>query len=186
MSYDLYAVHAAPGASASEIARTALDEVEAALPESEPTVATETRKRTVVDALRAANPMLEPFLFDYSDIARTQGITEAQARTQFRHVELNTPEDGNGIQITVADAHVSITLPYWHRGKAAESAIDEVAQYAAILQQVGDYVIYDPQLDRPLNPKRDRAEMLASYASTLDAVQLSIAGQQKRPWWKFW
>jgi hypothetical protein len=49
-------------------------------------------------------------------------LREDEARVRYRHVELNGPENGNGIQITLYDDNASITIPYWHQPEAPARA----------------------------------------------------------------
>src|SRR5881394_2911913 len=76
----------------------------------------EALKRRVADALIAGNPQLAVFQFDYAAVAKSQNISEDQARIKFRHLELNGPaENCNGIQITLFDEEASVTVPFWHK-----------------------------------------------------------------------
>lgn len=190
MSYDLYLVHVPPDISAEAVGEIALAVAEGELP-SEPldSISADTRDR-VVAALRASNPNLHPFVFDFADIAKLQEISESEARLRFQHVELNGPDDGNGIQITVYGTWASVTVPYWHQGPRAEIVWDEIWGYLRILSSVGGFQAYDPQLDRPLDLAIDRSEVILGYEQTVEAtlrmVQSRSSQDARRPWWKFW
>src|SRR5690349_13118343 len=110
MSYDLYAVQAPASATDNEIAELAIAAAEAELPSDEPDSATTQRKRRLAAALRDVNPALAPFDFDFPAIAKSDGISESDARRLYRHIELNGPEDGNGIQIVLFDTWVSLAI----------------------------------------------------------------------------
>jgi hypothetical protein len=190
LSYDLYLVQAPPAASDAEIAHLALVAAETDLP-SAPLDGSSRRNRDVlVDAVRAANPSLEPFAFDFAAIAKSEGITADEARERFQHVELNGPEDGNGIQITVFGKWATVTVPYWHHGPTADSVWSEIWRYLEVLSSVGDLRIYDPQLDRQLDLATDRAEVVRTYEHTVTATQRATAdaatSPPKRRWWRLW
>src|SRR5438876_211965 len=76
----------------------------------------EALKRRVADALIASNPRLTIFDFGYGEIAKIENISVEEARIRYRHLELNGPDDGSGIQITLFDDEASVTVPYRHEG----------------------------------------------------------------------
>jgi len=191
VSYDLYLVRAPEGATQDDVAAIALAGAEGELPAGPPPPEAKARQRSVVDALRARNPALEPFAFDYSEIARLQGISESEARQRYRHVELNGPEDGNGIQITLQDDWASVTLPYWHTGAAASAVWDEVWGYLRVLAERGGFTVYDPQLERALDLETDRLAVERVYADGVQATAQAAAEfvaprEAPKRWWKFW
>jgi hypothetical protein len=195
MSYDLYIFRAPGGTPPHELGDLALALTEAGMPTSEPSPEVETAKHALADALRASNPALEPFAFDHAELARGQGITEAEARRRYRHIELTDPELVTGVQITLYDDWASVTLPYWHSGAAARAVWSEVWRYLHIFVEKG-HVVYDPQLDRPLNLDVDEAEVQRMYGSVADditSIATSAASKPQRTetpsrkqWWKFW
>jgi hypothetical protein len=190
LSYDLYLVQAPPTASAEAIGQLALSAAEAGLPTVPLDSESVSNRDRVVAALRASNPNLEPFAFDFADIAKSQGITESEARMRFHHVELNGAEDGNGIQITVFGTGVSVAVPYWHQGQMAETVWNEIWTYLQILTSAGNLRVYDPQLDRPLDLAIDRADVVRIYEQTVQAtVRMAedlVTRPARRPWWRFW
>ena len=184
MSYDLYLVRS--GMDAPAAARLVLGDADANDPNPGPVnSAAEQRKSHLVAALRKVNPALEPFIFDYAEIARLQTTSEDEARRRWRHIELNGPEDGNGIQITLHDEAVAVTVPYWHRGVAADGVWAEIWRYLQVLCTEGRLDVYDPQLDRMLQLQRDLPEVVAAYGRGVGVAAQAIGGS-KKPWWRFW
>jgi hypothetical protein len=142
VSYDLYFLRAEDSADPAAF----LEQLEA----RQPAVAAESdaRKHLVVEALRRMDPALEPFAFDYHEIAGALGISVDDARRAYSHVELNGPGDGNGVQITVHGDHVTVTVAYWHGGSEAARVFSLIERYASEIAVAGHYRIYDPQLER--------------------------------------
>ncbi|HKP62749.1 MAG TPA: hypothetical protein VJV78_38700 [Polyangiales bacterium] len=147
------------------------------------------RKQTVVDALRRVDPALEPFPFDYEEIAKALGTTVEEARQTHSHVELNGPDDGNGVQITVYGDHVDVTIAYWHAGAEASRIFSLIERYASEIVASGEYRVYDPQLERVVDSFDEiRADALNLYAGVVEKVPSIVASSENkaRPWWKFW
>lgn len=187
MSYDLYFL---PPHLCSD-PNAAVEQLEAggSPDESNAAPTTDVRKRSLVAALQRKNPQLKSFPLDFQKLAELDGSTVEQARARHDHVELNGPEDGNGIQIMVFRDHASITVPYWHGGSGAESVFDELQRYASILVGEGGYRVFDPQLDRVVDDLDEiRAEILAQYGDVMARMPDIVASTAKRtkPWWKFW
>jgi hypothetical protein len=191
MSYQIYLVQkkgADALASARALSENASDEINPGpvVPEKE------ARKKRIADALLAVNSKLEPFNFDFAEIAEFHGISEEESRVRYRHVELDGPANGNGIQITLHDNSACVTVPYWHADNGAARAVfAEIWRYLRIFRRFG-CAAYDPQLDRILDLARDREAALATYvALTLHMPEIarekiSSEKQAKKPWWKFW
>jgi hypothetical protein len=112
-----------------------------------PVPAKEARKRAIVEALMKADPALEVFQFGFDEIAKSQNIRVDEAKVRFRHLELNGPEDGPGIQITLFDDDASLTVPYWHTDKKAKAVFAQIWEYLKVIQRVAGYQIYDPQME---------------------------------------
>jgi hypothetical protein len=188
MSYDF---HLVPRTSTGDVVARARALLEAQSEEVNPgpvVPAKEAKKRQLADALIEANPQLESFAFGYSEIATQFGISEDEARTRYRHIELNGPEGGNGIQITISDDLADITVPYWHRPEAAAPVFDEIWAYLRILERKGDFCVYDPQLDKIIDLAADREAVLARYGRVVAEMPQIVADSPlvKKPWWKFW
>jgi hypothetical protein len=112
-----------------------------------PVTVKEARKQAIAAALTKTNPALKAFEFGFNEIAKSEGITVEKAKERFRHIELNGPEDGNGIQITLFDDTASLTVPYWHKGKNAKLVFAEIWKYLTVIRTVAGYQVYDPQLE---------------------------------------
>jgi len=99
VSYDLQLFEPPPGTDPLVAARAALDvDIESVNPGPVDSKR-EAWKEVLASALLAADPVLERFRFDYPEIAKLRGLSEEEARREFRHIELNAPENGNGLQI---------------------------------------------------------------------------------------
>jgi hypothetical protein len=147
----------------------------------------EKQKAALASALMATS-RLDKSQFEYQAIAKMEGISEAEARVRYRHIELNEATHETGIQITLYDDKADITVPYWHEGKAALEVLQEIWNYLKIIQRETKYVTYDPQIYKVLNLDSDFEKVLAMYGSAMGIASkaiLELIGKQ-RPWWKFW
>ena len=181
MSYDLRLCLAQSGRSPEEIASS--DEADFAI--SDPIPELEERKQRVATALLQSNPELTQFNLDFEELARIDQITLAEAKSKYRHIELNTPEGSGGIQITIYDTEASVTVPYWHRGPTARRIFHEIWNYLQILEREGNYFTYDPQLERVLNLNTDFDSVLKIYKSVSNQVG-DPAQLATTRWWQFW
>ena len=139
-------------------------------------------KNWLAGLLIKSNPNLRPFEFGFSAIARKYNWTEEEAHVRFRHIELNGPDDGNGIQITLYDESADITVPYWHQPEAAVVVFDEIWKYLTILADNGNLAVYDPQLDRILDLAKDQGEVVQRYGTVVEKVPdiIKTSSHQKR------
>jgi len=186
MSYDFQLLPRSLGSDL--LAHAHADDHEGEINPGPPTPEGEDRKARLSRALATSNPMLTQFAFGFAEIAKTRGITEAEARVQFRHVELNGPEGGNGIQLTLFDNAASITVPYWHQGAQAAIVVDEIWRYLDVLEREGHFATFDPQLDKILDLVKDKPAVLAAYARVIERMPQIVAQATRRakPWWQFW
>ena len=188
MSYDLYAFRPVAGEDLSALARSKLAQESGTINRGGPSDEAEARKNELAQALLTANPLLARIEFDYTEIAQFENISEDEARRRYRHIEMNGPADGNGIQITLYDDRASISVPYWHQSAAARAVFDEIGRYIRILKASGGFFIYDPQIGRVLDLASDLPDVLNTYGSVVaklaESVQTTRADE--RPWWKFW
>jgi hypothetical protein len=170
MSYDLHLFKPETGVDPLETVERLFaedaDEINPGLPQPEK----ESRKRALADALIKLNPELEVFTFGFKEIAESEGISEAEARSKFRHLELNGPEGGNGIQITLYDDVAVITVPYWHAGEKARDTFKEIRGYLSLLEREGGFVTYDPQLEKILDLSSDLFLALEAYESVTSGL----------------
>ncbi|HYN80494.1 MAG TPA: hypothetical protein VES88_03260 [Gemmatimonadaceae bacterium] len=173
MSFDLLLVRMPPEASKREIRAAAAAAVKANPSDRPPDSQIEARKRAVADAMLVIFPELEERQLDYAKIARSQGITENEARARTRWISLYGPEDGFRVEIDLYDTWASISMPHG-RGENTEAEMDELWSYLEALVTEGGFVVYDAQrrkvVDVAAGPKGDRASPSAA----------------KRPWWRFW
>ncbi len=133
----------------------------------------ETRKRRLKDALTNMNPHLEQFVFNYEVMANSLGITPNEAKQRYRHIELNGPDDGNGIQSILWDSHATISVPFWHSGQDGESVMCEVWGYMRLLKAVEGMTAFDAQLGRMLDLDQDFDAVLQQYAHGVSALELT-------------
>jgi hypothetical protein len=188
MSYDLHLLARPAGPDLPSAARARLAGGEEAIDPGPSSPEREAWKARLAAALRRANPRLAPFAFEYPALAARLGIAEDEARRRYRHIELNGPEGGSGVQITLADDTVDITIPYWHQRPAAATVFEEVWGYLGVLEREGDLATYDPQLDRILALAVDRPAVLESYGRVMTRTRPPTApgAGRARPWWRFW
>jgi hypothetical protein len=189
MSYDVYLLQPTPGEDPLATVRAKLNVETEVINPGPPNAEAEVRKQQLTRALIAENPALEAFEFGYAEIARIDGISEEEARVRYRHIELNGPEKGNGIQITLYDDNASITIPYWHQPEAARLVFGEVWRYLRVLRDAGGFFVYDPQLDRVVDLNADLPDVIREYGRVVAKIPEIVEQgkpQSKRPWWKLW
>ena len=184
MSYDIYLFKPRDGESIEDAYERVIEGEDGG-----PTPDTEALKERLAGALIGYGTGLERFEFDYALIAESYEMTEEDAQTEFRHIELNSPEGGSGVQITIEDESATILIPYWHQADAARGVFDEVLQYLKVFEREAAYVAYDPQLEKPLDPSTDLAEAIAVYSGVTETIPFTSSEadpEDRKPWWKFW
>ena len=188
MSYDLILVRPKLGEDPLITARHKNDEQGDQIHELDP--AKEALKLKVAEELIKENPSFERFPFDYEEIAKLRNISIEEAKLLFRNIELNTPDDGNGIQIELFDDEFTVTVPYWHAGAKTESTFQEIWKYLEIIQRESGFVLYDPQLDAILDIARGYRESLGVYTGTRQAMKnihpKAVSDNPVKKWWQFW
>jgi hypothetical protein len=170
MSYDFRLFLPQPGVDPLVTAQEEPDEETEEINPGPPVPAKEARKQSIAAALMKANPALTVFQFGFDEIARFQGITVEEARVRFRHVELNGPDDGNGIQITLFDDGASVTVPYWHKDEKARAVFTEIWEYLEVIQSVAGYQIYDPQIERIIDLASDLEDAVECYTDVVKRI----------------
>lgn len=187
MSYDLYLLRVSPGKDALAEALSLLEQETEEINPGLPNPENEARKKVLARELLVVNPQFEIFEFDYAEIAGTMKISEQEARRRYRHIELNSPEDGNGIQISLYDDTASLAIPYWHQNEKAKQVWLEAWPYLECLQRHGGLSIYDPQLEEILDLSEDLDEVVKVYSWAGGALDQAVeAAKSKKPWWKVW
>jgi hypothetical protein len=188
MSYDFRLFVAQPGVDPLETAQSEADEECEEINPGPLVTAKEVRKRTIADALLKANSDLTVFQFGFEEIAKSQSISVDEVKLRFRHIELNGPDDGPGIQIVLFDDGASLTVPYWHKDQKAKTVFAQIWECLTVIQHVGGYQIYDPQLERIVHLASDLEKVTGRYSDVMKRV-MGLAGNDqegKHPWWKFW
>ena len=185
MSYDFKLFKRRAGEDVLDTARADTD----CFSMSQPDPQKEALKRKVADALINQHSKLQVFPFDYDAVAKSQKISVEDARLKFRYLELNGPmENCSGIQITLYDDEAAVTVAFWHESDKAADIFREIWSYLNIISREAGYLIYDPQLDRIVDPAAGFDDALACYAGAMREIHptLSASGGEKKPWWKFW
>jgi len=94
------------------------------------------------------------------------------------------------MEIELFDHHASITFPYWESLDADRMAIaiDEAAK--VISQQTG-WKLYNPQLEKFIDPGADAAEARRAFDFGRDHLRrivgeqaVPVAASARRSWWK--
>jgi hypothetical protein len=190
MSYDFWSFPTVAGEDPQATVQRLMEEEESEHESDagDPDPKAEARKKALADAIIKQNPQMTPFALEYDQIAEMQEITVEEAKKRFRYIELNGPDGGNGIQITLEDDHATIAVPYWNQGAKADTVFKEIWGYLCVLHDAGGYVTYDPQLERLLDLDRDLGEAVKGYVRVVEQVKRpsSEAPRAKKPWWKFW
>ncbi len=170
MSYDFRLFVPQPGVDSLATAQSEPDQESEEINPGPPVPAKEARKRAIAAALMKADPALEVFQFGFDEIARFQKISVEAAKLRFRHMELNGPEDGPGIQITLLDDGASLTVPYWHKDKKAKAVFARSWEYLKVIQRVGGYQIYDRQMECIVNLASDLEKATKCYTDVVKQV----------------
>ena len=201
MSYDLYLLRQRPGESTDDVLEQ--QELDEDIDSGPLDPACEERKRKLAAAIEAAAPVFKPFVMDYAEVAKAMNCMEEQARRRMRHIELNEePPPGHGIQVTVNDDSVAVTVPYWHTGEKARRAFEIIAQVCEPAVKAWGLAIHDPQLDRMVTLPADLPAMRAVYEKMVADIHdpngrfLAAATAQidrefgqipvTKKWWQFW
>ena len=192
MSYDLYFADTSVGPSWTQrfaqeqpfdhnpTATAPLDKAEQA------------RKQKLAADLIDTAPDLVIFQFDYKQLAHVTDITLAEAERRFRHLELNAPDGGTGLQVQIHDDWALVSLPYWHDGAAAAAVLAEWWTIVNRLAMSAGYGVWDRQRSCVIDPANDFAACEALYGelreeSSLKMLSVATSGVRRpKPWWQFW
>jgi hypothetical protein len=160
MSYDFILLPREPGQSWDEV----LDAHEQVVVEgADRPLGSSARARAerIADRLQGHDPQLERF-------------------TTERHIELTRP-DGTGVQVSLFERELAVTVAYWHVGRAARAVMELVWSYLAILEQETGWEIYDPQLGRSLDRARDLAAVSGRHADMSAWLSARFSQPQAEP-----
>ncbi|MBP6014455.1 MAG: hypothetical protein KBA31_19660 [Alphaproteobacteria bacterium] len=180
MSYNLVLFAPRPGVDAREIALAEDGDGERGVRDP----GREAAKRKIADALLKHDRQLEIFEFDYDEISKLHKMPVEQVYERFRHIEINDTAN-DGIQITLFDAHASITIPYWHKGAAARTVFARLWALIEVVCREGGYEVFDAQLDRVISASAFE-DVLARYQGVATRMDDMIGRAPRKPWWKFW
>ena len=131
----------------------------------------EARNRAVAAALVKLNPALQVIEADPKYLAELHGVRREESEGYFRDIEINTPEDGNGIQISLFADEAGVSAPYWHTGQKAEAVFAEIWQYLQVIERETRFKTYDSQTGRIVESWSDMEVALSSYAGTVPRVR---------------
>jgi hypothetical protein len=162
VSYDLYLV---PRDGAGDWQRWLEDEAEDGSP---PTDEERTQMRRLADAVRAAEPALER-------ADDTESIT------------LTHPDDKTPIEVSIFRRSAGLNIPYWQMGEPARVTVGKALGLMKAVASEADWVAFDPQLDRRVDPDLDLEAILLRYEEgTAQVRELTGEGQKKkRRLWPF-
>ena len=171
MSYDLYMLSPQPGEDPMETVERLEEREEAAAPD--PVIAE--RNRRIADALIAMNSSYTESEIKFDVIAEENGISVEEARAKHRYIEL-IEEDG--FQITLSDEQASINFPY-RESLDAEGLAKKIAKASNVIREETQWQLYDPQLEKFIDPVRDADELARAFGVGVNLVQ-QIASEQER------
>lgn len=179
MSYDLYMLDPEGGAEPYEQLER-FDEEERSTP---PNPIIEARKRRIVDALRQADPKYEESLLDYEVIAEQEQISLEEAQARHRSIQLMAE---GGLEINLYDQHADFNFPYWESLDAGALTAD-IERAAAIIAAETGWKLYDPQLEKFIDPSTHAAEVRGMFDYGRGKLQEFVAAEDERasrPLWK--
>jgi hypothetical protein len=58
-----------------------------------------------------------------------------------------------------------VIVPFWHDGDKATDTFREIWRYLEIISREAGYLVYDPQIDRVIDPSAGFEDALACYAA---------------------
>ena len=81
-------------------------------------------------------------------------------------------DEVEGIRITLYAHGAQVSIPFWYNDHALiEIAFQTAQHYILIILSHADYAVYDPQLSRIVDIKRDLGEMIRAYKQALRGMQ---------------
>jgi hypothetical protein len=98
-----------------------------------------------------------------------------------RYTELTSLDEAWPVQVTVYGDQASITIPYWHSGDAASTALAAVWQLVEIIHDRTGWILYDHQLDGQVDIAAGPGRLLGDYehgTSFLDEVAAEVLGSE--------
>jgi hypothetical protein len=171
VSYDLYMLSPQPGEDPMETVERLEEREEAAAPD--PVIAE--RNRRIADALIATTSNYTESEIKFDVIAEQNGISVEEARAKHRDIELM--EEGS-LQITLSDDHAWINFPY-RESLDPKRLAEEIAKASNVIREETGWQLYDPQLEKFIDPVRDADEFARAFGVGVSLVQ-QIASEQER------
>ena len=171
VSYDLYMLSPQPGEDPMETLERLEEHEEAAAPDP----VTAERNRRIADALIATNSNYTESEIKFDVIAEQSGISVEEARAKHRYIELF---DEDGFQITLSDEQASINFPY-RESLDPKRLAEEIAKASNVIREETGWRLYDPQLEKFIDPVRDADEFARAFGVGVSLVQ-QIASEQER------
>jgi hypothetical protein len=161
VSYDLYMLTPEPGVDPGE---TLEQLAESPAP---PNADASARQIRLATALRTADPRFEQFDYEQDGVPG---------------IELSAEP---GFQVSLMPDHASISFPYWDSLDPAELSRD-IARVAKLIAAETGWQLYDPQLDRFIDPERDAGKFAQAFGVGVDYAQgiASDPPAEERP--SFW
>ncbi len=190
MSYDLYCYRPVSDSPDVNEARRLVESFNAE--EEEMVQRPETiagMKEQIAAALLQHNPRLQRFVLDYANIARSQNISEDEARDRYQHIELNSPEGEPAAQFDIHSDYVFVNTPYRYEGRKADDLFTVLSGYLRVIRDVAGYFVYDPQKDTAFDPAQTDLRDHSEYDHVIKQMPQMIAqlkAKARKPWWKFW
>ena len=169
MSYDLYMFSPEPDAGPMDTLERIEEREEAAAPD--PVIAE--RNQRIADALIVMNPNYAKSEIKFDVIAEQDGISVEEARAKHRYIELS---DEDGLQITLSDYQASITFPYWE-SLDPKILAEKIAKASTVIAEETAWQLYDPQLERFIDPARDADAFAEAFGVGVSHVK-SITSEQ--------
>ena len=171
MSYDLYMLSTQPGEDPMETLERLEEREETAAPD--PVIAE--RNRRIADALIATNSNYTESEIQFDVIAEQNGISVEEARAKHRDIELM--EEG-GLQITLSDEQASINFPY-RESLDPKRLAEEIAKASNVIREETGWQLYDPQLEKIIDPLRDADEFARAFGVGVSLVQQIVSEQER-------
>jgi hypothetical protein len=147
MSFDLYLLPARTVHLDGELAGAFVDREDARFSQIPAKLdpECERKKAELADLLTHLNPNYREFQFDFQTIAEWEKISVQDARLKYRYIEMNSREKPADAQFLFFDHYV---VGYSGTSKEEMDAI----LYS--LSVIGDFVVYDPQVNRVVDLRK--------------------------------
>jgi uncharacterized protein (DUF1778 family) len=146
--------------------------------------ASASQKKVIAEAARITGTTINDFVLEQSLTAAQHVIAD---RVQFRLSRKQWKKFCDTLDAPPNAIHSLrklLTKPNWHRGEKARQVWREAWRCLECLERDGGFKVYDPQLDRMLNPVSDLEEVCGGYDSGVEfaerAVEESVT--PTKPW----